>query len=132
MKSPKMVDLKRSKKERSKEMAPASSDPNRYPYGTRISLDHDEMEKLGMNKAPRVGDEVHVMAKGHVESASEHDHGDGPRRHVSIQLKHMGVKHKSQSGRAGGKDTDMQEGGKAAMDQALEGQTAAAQSDSPD
>lgn len=122
----KLVDLKRSKEERETSKPVAAGIEDRYPYGTRLSLDHDELEKLGM-KTPNVGDQFHVHGHANVTSVEERTNEDGKKhRHVSLQIKKMAVKpHKSERGRAGGRDAELQEGGKAAMDEAIQGQQAA-------
>lgn len=92
-----------------------------YPYGTELHLDHETMDKLGMD-TPRVGDKHHVHAHAHVTSVSE-DHRDGEKktRRVTLQLRKMSVSPHipKSSGRAGGKYADAAMGAKSAMDAAL-------------
>jgi hypothetical protein len=89
-----MVSLKRTAKEK-KASSPQVSKPyagEDYPYNSRLDLDHDMLNKLGMTKLPAVGHKVKVMAHGHVSSASmNHDSDGGKRRNVTIQLTHMKV-----------------------------------------
>jgi hypothetical protein len=67
------------------------------------------------------GDHVQFQGHGKVTSVSEHQSDKGkPERSVTVEVHH--IKHKKgkhPTGRAGGKHADMQDGGKAAMDQAL-------------
>jgi hypothetical protein len=117
-----LVDLKRTKEEKKAETKTAPSIGGEdYPYGTRVRLGDEELDKLGMSKLPQVGDGMHVHGHGHVTSVSEdHHEGGKKRRHVEIQLRHMAVKpgeHKQ--GRAGGKSADQADGMKNAMDSAL-------------
>lgn len=120
-----LVDLKRTKADKKKASESnkiGSIDGDDYPYGTRVSLGPDELDKLGTTTLPGVGTEVHVHARGHVTSVSE-DHREGGKKHrrVEIQLKHMHVQHgkPQQKGRVGGRHADMADGAKAEMDKAL-------------
>jgi hypothetical protein len=70
----------------------------------------------------KVGDKVHFTGHGAVASISQHESEDGePSHHVTLKVKEL--KHRKKTaelpGQAGGKDAEMQKGGKAAMDQAL-------------
>lgn len=73
-----------------------------------------------------VGDEVEMHVKGKVANTSEHasDGEGGPSGSKSMGVEIHSIKHKKKGkkpvGRADGKDADMQDGGKAAMDDALE------------
>lgn len=119
-----LVDLKRTKQDKKQDKAnmPSSIGQEDYPYGTRVRLGDEELDKLGIDELPQVGDGMHVHGHGHVTSVSEdHHEGGKKRRHVEIQLKHMQVEpgeHK-QKGRVGGKDADQADGMKRAMDGAL-------------
>lgn len=68
-----------------------------------------------------VGDHVQFQGHGKVMSRGESTDSDGKTsKHATIEV--HGMKHKKGKhpvGRAGGKHADMQDGGKAAMDQAL-------------
>jgi hypothetical protein len=67
------------------------------------------------------GDHVQFQGHGKVTSVSEHQSDKGkPERSVTVEVHH--IKHKKGKppvGKAGGKHADMQDGGKAAMDEAL-------------
>lgn len=63
-----------------------------------------------------VGDKVHMTVHGKIASKSEHDHGDGPRKSMSVEihkLEHDGA------GKEGMVDDGAADGAKAAMDGAL-------------
>lgn len=90
-----LVDLKMSKKDMKEESQPSVADQNPYPYGLRINLDTDELEKLGITEKnlPAVGDEIHIEAVGSVCSVSEDDTASGGYRcGVSIQIEMMELK----------------------------------------
>lgn len=116
-----LVDLKRTKADKKSDAKSAPSIGGEdYPYGTRVRLGDEELNKLGIDELPQVGDGVHVHGHGHVTSVSEdHHEGGKKRRHVEIQLKHMAVQPGEAPGRAGGKHADQADGMKSAMDAAL-------------
>lgn len=63
-----------------------------YSYNTQFSLGNHELDKIGMKDLPKVGDRVHIRARGHV-TAVKHEarRGDKPERRVEIQMTHMGI-----------------------------------------
>lgn len=91
----KIAHLKRSKKElkeRREEMSkPMTPGDEEYPYGTRVRLENEEMDKVGLSK-PKVGD--HYEIRGHAKVIGAHESADehGPRRHVELHITHMGAK----------------------------------------
>lgn len=91
-----MTDLKMSKKDMGKDMASTVVDRNPYPYGTRLNLDADTLEKLGINELPEVGEEFHINAMGKVTSVSEADSGNGKRQDLSIQIEKMELMHQDE------------------------------------
>ena len=88
-----MKHMARSKQERKEAVKPRDIEGDKYPYGLRVRLGHEEMSKLGMDSMPKVGDKVHLQSHAHVVSASEHHHeGDEqPNRSVELELRHMAV-----------------------------------------
>lgn len=92
-----LVDLKMSKQDMADEASPtAPENRNPYPYGVCLTLDTDELAKLGIKELPSVGDECHVEAVGEVTSVSEQDSGNGEQRSVRIQLQMMEVVNEGQ------------------------------------
>lgn len=113
-----MTHMARSKKERKEMTKPSSIEGDKYPYGLRVDLGHEEMQKLGMDSMPKVGDKVHLESHAHVVSASEH-HNEGddePHRRVSLELRHMAVSPHKAEGMIADPTAD---GMKGAMDAAL-------------
>ncbi len=91
----KMVSLKRTAKEKKGDspIAANSSSSEDYPYETRMTLDHDLLDKLGMTSLPAVGTEMKIHARAKVHSTSEHNDSDGEsRRSIGLQMTHMRVK----------------------------------------
>lgn len=111
-----MKHMARTVKER-KEQTKPSMIGDKYPYGLRVRLGHEEMGKLGMDTMPKVGDKVHLQSHAHVVSASEHHHeGDEePNRSVELELRHMAIG-KPKEGEVANPAAD---GAKNAMDEAL-------------
>lgn len=63
-----------------------------YSYHTQLTLGNHELDKIGMKDLPKVGDRVHIRARGHVTVVKhEARHGGKPERRVEIQMTHMGV-----------------------------------------
>lgn len=86
----KMVDLKKSKTEQKSNDIPASIGHNDYSYGTQLELGDHELGKLGVDTLPKVGDKMHLHARGEVTSVSQSAHKSGEKnRRVSIQIKKM-------------------------------------------
>lgn len=68
-----MINLKKEKEE--KEMALMSS--MEYPYGLRLNLDHETLEKLGIKELPKMGAKVNLEAIAEVVSVSSHANMEG-------------------------------------------------------
>ena len=117
-----MADMKRTKADKKAEKAqydkaPGSIGGEDYGYNTRMTLDHDMLEKMGVKKLPTVGSKMKVHALAHVVSTSEDHSTDGKkRRRVELQMHHMGVA----PHRERGTDDDTTKGAVDAMSKALE------------
>lgn len=67
-----------------------------YPWGLRLHLGEDELEKLGLSALPDVGTALHVTAVAEVVSASESRSRNGrgrerKERSVELQITKMDV-----------------------------------------
>jgi hypothetical protein len=69
----------------------AMSERQTYPYGLRISLTHNELEKLGLAADCDVGDMIDMRCFGTVTSVSLNDDGGGKSCRVEIQIEKMAV-----------------------------------------
>ena len=90
-----MIDLKRPAV-RSDEMkvceAPVAVDEARYPYGTRIHLEKEELEKLGDQVADlSIGDRVEFSAIAEVTSLSANSDEYGSSASLSLQIQQMEI-----------------------------------------
>lgn len=88
-----MKDLKISKqevKEKNKAMQViGSSDQERYPYGLRLDLNNDTLEKLGMKKLPTVGTVLMFEAKAKVVGSRQSATEGSENRSVELQITHI-------------------------------------------
>lgn len=86
-----MTSLKntKSKKSDQPQLAMDSDYREEYPYGTRIDLNKESLDKLGIKTLPAVGSEIMIECKVKViavrESASERDTS----RSVELQITDM-------------------------------------------
>lgn len=88
-----MTDMMLTPAEIKKDMgSPTAStdDQERYPYGLRINLGQDEIEKLKISKLPSVGDPFTIEAVGYVCDVSQSEtEGNGKRSSLCIQITDM-------------------------------------------
>lgn len=66
---------------------------DQYPWGLRITLNNDTLQKLGVNSKnlPSVGDVVSVMGMAKVCSVSTHTADDGDESTVELQITDIGL-----------------------------------------
>lgn len=91
----KMTDMAMSKKEVAETMpameAPSESGPE-YPWGLRICLTNDELEKLGLDCDCEIGDIVDLRAFACVTSVSMDKSSDGSMRcRVELQIEKLAI-----------------------------------------
>ena len=94
-----MVSLKKSAEQKKKEKANMSGPVmagtgDEYDYGTRLQLNKDLLERLGIKELPKVGDKFSVEAVAEVVSVSQNSGKDSENREVSLQLTDMKVEDK--------------------------------------
>jgi hypothetical protein len=92
-----LVSMKKSKAEVKKEKSgsccgPIGYDSDAYPYGLRLDINDDSLDKLGMDDLPKVGKTVKIVAEAEVQSASESTSASGKsHRSVGLQITKMKV-----------------------------------------
>ncbi len=88
----KLVDMRRSKKERKRlnEVAVVGEE-SAIPHGLSITLDDESLSKLGIKELPNVGDRMVVAAIGVVNRVSQYDSKRNQSRDVSIDLEKLDV-----------------------------------------
>lgn len=86
-----LVNMKMSREEAKEYNAiEASNDGPQYPYGLRIDLNDDSLEKLGITALPKVGTEMTITAKVVVASVSAYDsQGGEAEQNVGLQITDM-------------------------------------------
>ena len=68
----------------------ADGQPNPYPWGLAISLEKEQLEKLGVKQLPEVGLEVHFVAVGKVTSVNQSaSEGREAEKRVGLQITQM-------------------------------------------
>lgn len=88
---PSLVDLAQSDSDAEKNAVPEPAPDNRYPWGTRLNLGEAELKKLGITELPEVGEVIDLCAIAEVCCASQMSTTDGIRRHLELQITHLGV-----------------------------------------
>ena len=86
-----MINMKRAP-EREEMLGEIEKDEPRYPYGLCISLEKEDMDKLGLSNLPKVGTEVSFMAKAVVKGTSAYETQGGSDMRVELQITDMEMK----------------------------------------
>lgn len=76
---------------RSKDFDYVDCPPNPYPYGLRIQLCKEDLEKLGIGTMPDLGDMVAFYVYGSVCSTAESKDEFGETRCVGVQIQQMSI-----------------------------------------
>jgi hypothetical protein len=86
-----MIDMAKTAEEMEKDSSPIlAGGQEKYPYGLRIYLSHDEIEKLGVDVSDwEVGATFHLFALAKVTSISQNETENGTNCHVSLQITHL-------------------------------------------
>lgn len=91
----KLVSLKREpsdKDDESKEAcSPCMGEQPDYPWGTRLNLDEDQLEALGMAQLPNAGADVGGQFAGTVIGMREETVDGKVRRSLEIQITDLGI-----------------------------------------
>lgn len=87
---PNLVNMKMDRKELEEKYSstPAEMDMPAYPYGLRVNLDEDAIDKLGLNKLPSPGKTMLLLARVDIVSVSDNENVQGGKthRHRSVEL----------------------------------------------
>jgi hypothetical protein len=86
-----MINMKMSREEAKEyNTIEANHDAPEYPYGLRIDLNDDSLEKLGITALPKVGTEMTMTCKVTVTSVSAYDRQGGEaEQSVCLQITDM-------------------------------------------
>jgi hypothetical protein len=74
---------------------PGSSE--RYPYGLRIDLNNDVMQKLGLKSLPKTGTEVYLTACAKVVSTAVNDRDGKTEKRMELQITSMEIDEEEES-----------------------------------
>lgn len=85
-----LVSLKRDPSEKKDNDCCIAGDESLYPWGTRIHLNQEELDKIDVEGC-KVGDEVMITCKAKVASRSEHETEKETDKHVEFQITDMAV-----------------------------------------
>lgn len=121
-----LVDMKRSSQDDQEGngspigMVSGETPTPQYHHGLTVHLGHPELQKLGMDTLPQVGDKLKLHAHAHVKEVREENTHEGIHRHVTLELRKMAIE-----GHKPGNDVSKSEhaakGAKAEMEKALKG-----------
>jgi len=85
-----MVSVRLKKKKNTHNAHEVGHEEPKFPFGLRIHLEEETIEKLGMKDLPEVGGEMMLNAKVTVDSVSSHEtEEDGETRSISLQITEM-------------------------------------------
>ena len=93
-----MINMKQSRKGETLLDETKESDALEYPYGLRVGLDSESLDKLNMTELPAVGTTMTLTAKVEVVSVSQYESGGGEDRDVSLQITDMELRGEGTSG----------------------------------
>lgn len=82
----KMVSMKGTGDE---EVAPSETSGEDYPWGLRLHLEDDQLDKLGIDMMPDPGTKRMMMAKVEVVSTDLHNRDGEQHRSMSLQITDM-------------------------------------------
>lgn len=87
----KLCSMKLPPEKTKHKIEPAKVEAPRYPWGLRLNLETEAIEKLGLEKLPQVGTVVTVMAKAKVVEVSQTDMQNRKSRRLELQITDLGL-----------------------------------------
>ncbi len=89
----KLVSMKRTETDKSDtaECSPCEDHMPDYPWGTKLNLDEEQLEKLGIKAMPAAGAPVWIEARGMVVGMREEQIDGKLRRGLEIQITDLAV-----------------------------------------
>lgn len=60
-----------------------------YPYGLRVRLNSDSIEKVGMTELPKVGTKMVMLARVEVVSTGQYQTDSGKDQNMELQITHL-------------------------------------------
>jgi len=88
----KMVDLELDDKQAAEETAEAEENEKpKFPWGTQITLNHETLEKLKMNKLPEMDTYFEISAIVCVVGVNQHELKGETESSVTLQIHELGL-----------------------------------------
>ena len=90
----KYIDMKKKKSTAEKtESAIGNGEESLYPYGLRIRLEPDDLEKLAVIANKKTGDSFAIQCSGDVAAKRSYDviGQDKPKNEMELQIKEIGI-----------------------------------------
>lgn len=87
-----MKDMAKTPVEMETQSTPSVAEQNIYPYNLCITLENDELEKLGIDLEDQdcqVGNYLHLHALAEVTGVSKRDTGEGVKHCLNLQITHL-------------------------------------------
>lgn len=88
-----MKDMKLTDAELKERDSTSLSEEDKYPYGLRVHVDNNSMDKLGMD-LPEIGTTMILVAEVEVVSVSQYASPDNEDKSFSLQIQQMELKDK--------------------------------------
>jgi hypothetical protein len=86
----KMASMEKSQVQKVENQAVAC-EPEKYPYGLRIHLDHETVKKLGLKTLPGVKQKFYIEAMAEVCDVHAHESEGEERISIGLQICEMGM-----------------------------------------
>lgn len=87
-----MKNMKLSAQAQKEETVPSVVEAPQYPYGLRLELGNEALDKLDMAELPEVGKKLAINARVEVVAVSKNEmKGGEARRSVSLQITDLGL-----------------------------------------
>lgn len=86
-----MKITKEDKKKREETYCTPCLDSDDYPYGLRIHLDNEMLDKLGIKTLPKTGASFKLSATGTVKSTEINDRNGKESKSMSLQIEKLEV-----------------------------------------
>lgn len=88
---PDLTSMKMTRAEQRESMDAVPESADSYPWGLRLNLDKETLDKLGIDGLPGVGDKVLVAARATVVGVSQHESEGHDSRSVELQITDLGI-----------------------------------------
>ena len=90
------VDMELSDEEKLDTCMPMPCERPNYPWGLKICLTHNELDKLGLDADCSIGDLIDMRCMAEVTSVSKSDGANGEECRVELQIKFMSCENEAE------------------------------------